>query len=105
MQRHPNRVAFVMPPPRGDTPQVTTRYGRPHRAIRRQLLPYAYGTDCHLCGETMRPDQHLDLDHLPGTNRYRGMTHASCNRADGGRRGAAATHNKRSNTVPRSRDW
>lgn len=61
-------------------------YRGSHQAIRRALLPSAYGQPCHFCGRPMLPGQALDLDHRPGGAGYRGMTHATCNRADGGRR-------------------
>jgi hypothetical protein len=58
-----------------------------HEATRKVLLADAYGCLCVLCGEPMLPGQALDLDHAPDGSGYRGMAHAKCNRADGGRRG------------------
>ena len=63
------------------------QYGRRHEATRRALLADSYGRPCCLCGEPMLLGQDLDLDHAPDGSGYRGMAHAGCNRADGGRRG------------------
>lgn len=70
-------------------------YRGPHRAIRRALLPYAYGQLCHLCGQPMLPGQALDLDHRPDGRGYRGLAHSRCNRADGGRRSQLGAKNRR----------
>jgi hypothetical protein len=60
-------------------------YDWAHEQRRAALLPYAYGTACPLCGETMNYGQALDLDHeVPlsvdalsvGTR----ITHSGCNR-------------------------
>jgi hypothetical protein len=61
-------------------------YQGAHRAVRRAVLPHAYGQLCHFCGRPMLPGQALDLDHRPDGRGYRGMSHSRCNRADGGRR-------------------
>jgi hypothetical protein len=66
---------------------VSTRYGRQHQRIRAALLPLAYGTPCHFCGELMQPGQELHLDHTADGTAYRGMVHAACNVKDGARRG------------------
>jgi hypothetical protein len=69
-------------------------YGREHEATRARLLPAAYGTPCPRCGEPMLPGQELDLGHStdravdPSAAGDR-IEHASCNRAAGGRAGAA----------------
>jgi hypothetical protein len=47
----------------------------------------AVGRICHFCGRPMLPGQPLDLDHAPDGRGYRGVSHASCNRSDGGRKG------------------
>jgi hypothetical protein len=47
----------------------------------------AVGRICHFCGRQMLPGQPLDLDHAPDGRGYRGVSHASCNRSDGGRKG------------------
>ena len=78
------------------------RLGWQHQKLRQQMLPYAYGIPCHFCGKPMLPGQALDLDHTDDRASYRGMTHASCNRADGARKTNAI---KRAKHDPRSRDW
>jgi hypothetical protein len=70
-------------------------YQGAHQAIRRALLPYAYGQPCHLCGQLMLPGQPLDLDHRPDGRGYRGMAHAVCNRRDGGKRAKLGRKNRR----------
>jgi hypothetical protein len=70
-------------------------YRGAHRAIRRAVLPYAYGQLCHFCGRPMLPGQALDLDHRPDGRGYRGMSHSRCNRADGGRRAKLGRKNRR----------
>lgn len=64
-------------------------YGPAHRRLRAALLPSAYGSDCHLCGEVMREGQPLHLDHAEDRESYRGMAHAHCNLRDGSVRGNA----------------
>lgn len=73
-------------------------YGWRHQQLRKQLLPSAYGKTCHFCGKPMLPGQPLDLDHTDDGSSYRGMAHASCNRADGARK-TNARHGRN------SRDW
>ena len=65
---------------------MTDKYGYEHQRIRKELLPHAYGKDCHLCGKVMKAGDELDLDHTPDGLAYRGMAHAECNRRDGSRR-------------------
>jgi hypothetical protein len=65
------------------------QYNWRHQKIRKAMLPAAYGEPCHFCGLPMFPGQLLDLDHLPGSDSYRGMAHRHCNRRDGARRGNA----------------
>jgi hypothetical protein len=72
-----------------------SNYDHHHRQLRRQLEPEAHGRPCHFCHQLMLPGQKLDLDHTVDRKSYRGIAHASCNRRDGGRRGAAATNRKR----------
>jgi hypothetical protein len=64
-------------------------YAGPHQAIRRALLPGAYGTPCPRCGLPMLPGQALDLDHRDDRAGYLGCSHAKCNRAAGARKGNA----------------
>lgn len=72
---------------------------------RKQLLPYAYGTACPLCGMTMYEDQPLDLDHSVPVALGGGATpgdriaHASCNRSAGATLGNQLRGNRA------SRDW
>jgi hypothetical protein len=76
------------------------RYGYLHRLIRAALLPQAFGRPCLHCGRPMLPGQRLDLDHTADRSGYRGMTHASCNRREGARRGAATPKRPRSVIFP-----
>jgi hypothetical protein len=62
-------------------------YSGPHQAIRRALLPYAYGRPCPRCGRPMLPGQKLDLGHTDDRAGYSGIEHARCNRAAGARLG------------------
>jgi len=67
----------------------TTRrgYGSKHQALRRALLPRAWGTPCSRCGEPMLQGQELDLDHDDeDRTQYRGFSHSECNRAAGARK-------------------
>lgn len=61
-------------------------YDAEYDRTRAALLPRAYGTRCHFCGEFMWPHQTLALDHTEDRAGYRGIVHLSCNAADGGRR-------------------
>jgi hypothetical protein len=79
----------------GDVGMTKPAYQGPHRAIRKALLPYAYGTACHLCGRPMLPGQALDLDHRPDGLGYRGLAHAACNRRDGGKRAQLGRRDRR----------
>ena len=70
----------------GDRRALTTRqrgYGAEDRRRRAQLLPLAIGQPCVLCGDLMRVDEPLDLDHtIPA--RFGGVgdriVHSRCNR-------------------------
>jgi len=64
-----------------------SRYGRKHREIRAARLAEAYGTPCVRCGQTMRPGQHLDLDHTDDGRSYLGFSHRGCNQRAGARKG------------------
>lgn len=70
-------------------------YGTEHQALRAQLLPLAYGQNCHLCGDAMEQGQDLHLDHNEDRTGYRGMVHAACNRRDGARRGCERQRQQR----------
>lgn len=77
-------------------------YGGTHQAIRTALLPTAYGRPCSRCGKPMYPHQPLDLDHDDNDrSRYRGFSHASCNRAAGARK--ANARRKQRNQIRRER--
>jgi hypothetical protein len=58
------------------------RYNWEHRRRRAAMLPAAYGTYCIYCRRVMLEWMPLDYDHT--TSR---ITHASCNRREGARRG------------------
>jgi hypothetical protein len=63
------------------------RYGRAHRAIRAQLMPWAVGSACVRCGRPIEAGQPVDLDHRDDGLGYRGLAHATCNRRAGQERG------------------
>lgn len=65
-----------------------------HKALRKALLPLAYGKVCEFCGELMLRGQNLDLDHvtprvLGGVDGPTRMAHSRCNRRAGARLGNA----------------
>lgn len=74
-----------------------------HREARAALIAaYQPGDPCCLCGHPMWPlpngkTSNLHADHIPGTDRYRGLAHGEpcdvcgvrCNQSDGARRGSA----------------
>lgn len=64
-----------------------TRYGPDHRALRRALLPTAWGTPCARCGRPMQYGEALDLDHRDDGPGYLGMSHRYCNSVAGARKG------------------
>lgn len=79
-----------MPKTRGTTTE--RGLGWAHQQERRRLLPLAYHRPCPLCGETMWPEDRLDLNHVTprcfgGSTSDGGgeIVHASCNRAEGPR--------------------
>lgn len=63
------------------------QYGAHHRALRRALLPRAWGTPCPRCGKPMLYGQALDLGHNDDGPGWNGMEHAACNRGAGARKG------------------
>lgn len=80
----------------GSRPSTAARgYGRKHQQLRAELLPLAYGTDCHLCGEIMNEGDRLHLDHTEDRSGYRGIVHDVCNVRDGARRGGQRTRQAR----------
>jgi hypothetical protein len=74
-------------------------YSGPHQAIRRALLPDAYGRPCPRCGLPMLPGQALDLDHTDDRAGYLGCSHAKCNRAAGARKGNALRRARREEMI------
>lgn len=54
-------------------------YGSKHAALRKALLPTAYGTPCARCGMLMLPGQALHLDHNDTRTGYLGFSHKACN--------------------------
>jgi hypothetical protein len=67
-------------------------YGTRHRLIRSTLADVvnAGRVRCARCGEPILVGQRWDLGHTDDRQGYTGPEHASCNRADGGRRSHAA---------------
>jgi len=64
------------------------QYGAAHqreRAKWKRIVDTGQATCC-LCGKWIPPGAAWDLDHLPGTDQYRGAACQRCNRADGGKR-------------------
>lgn len=70
-------------------PKDKSVYGPAHRRARdgMRIIVNAGRATCCLCGEPIAPGTPWDLDHEPGTDRYRGAAHASCNRSEGAVRG------------------
>jgi hypothetical protein len=59
-----------------------------HRKARAALLQaFRPGDPCCICQQPMYPPTSaLHADHVPGTDTYRGLAHADCNREDGAQR-------------------
>jgi hypothetical protein len=74
-------------------------YAGPHQAIRRALLPDAYGRPCPRCGFPMLPGQALDLGHTDDRATYSGIEHARCNRQAGARLGNARRRARREEMI------
>ncbi len=72
-------------------------YGPAHQAARRAALnAYRPSDPCHLCGRPLGTNTRaIHLDHTPDRSAYRGLTHARCNRLDGGAKGRASQKAKR----------
>jgi hypothetical protein len=86
-------------------------YGTKHQELREQWRPKVEAglVDCHadVCIEPVRaiaPHAEWDLGHTPDRTRWTGPEHMRCNRAEGGRRGAAVTNGQRS-ALRHSRTW
>jgi hypothetical protein len=100
----------------GDGTTSERGYGWDHQEDRaRQLaeLRANPGQPCPRCGQSMYPDQRLDLGHRDDLATYgtdhpspRRLEHARCNRRAGQALGAARRSLRKSKTSqPRSRNW
>ena len=90
-----NRARYRRGSGPGRSPGTTTRgYGSEHQRLRKKLLPFAYGTACHLCGHVMSLGQVLHLDHTEDRTGYRGFAHARCNVREGSLRGGQSTRQR-----------
>ena len=65
------------------------QYGRAHQLEREKWkrVVQAGLAYCCLCGKWLHPDAPFDLDHMPGTDLYRGVACRRCNRSEGAARG------------------
>jgi hypothetical protein len=74
-------------------PESSARYGRRHRDLRaRALASFRDGQACVRCYKPMHSSEDIDLDHDDDDpTKYRGLAHATCNRAAGGAIGGATT--------------
>ncbi|BEL07841.1 hypothetical protein Q0Z83_060320 [Actinoplanes sichuanensis] len=86
-------------------------YGARHQQLREQWEPKVRAglVDCHAAqcvepGRRIEPGSDWDLGHTPDRTRWTGPEHARCNRAEGGRRGAAVTNGQRA-ALRHSRTW
>ncbi|GAA2516751.1 hypothetical protein [Winogradskya humida] len=86
-------------------------YGADHQAERERWVPKVKAgfVDCHAvdCVEDSRwiaPGGDWDLGHTPDRTAWTGPEHPRCNRAEGGRRGAAVTNAQRG-AIRHSRAW
>jgi hypothetical protein len=79
-------------------------YQGPHRAIRRALLPGAYGRPCPRCGLPILPGQPVDLGHTDDRAGYQGIEHARCNRSAGARLGNRRRRERRERMVSMAGD-
>ncbi len=79
-------------------------YDTRHQAERERWRPTveAGHASCARCNEPIAPDQPWDLGHTDDRTGWTGPECVPCNRAAGGRNGAAATNAKRSMTI---REW
>lgn len=78
-------------------------YGYSHQALRRALLPQAYGQPCPKCGQPMLEGEDLDLGHTEDRTAYTGIEHASCNRRAGARKANRRRRGRRRITPFKSR--
>lgn len=79
-------------------------YGASHQRMRERYRPLVESgrAVCARCQEPIAPGALWELDHSDDRSEYIGPSHRTCNRAAGGRNGAATTNAKRATTV---RDW
>lgn len=66
---------------------VNPKYAWRHQKLRAELLPYAPGSLCARCGQTIKAGQPVDLDHAEDGG-YLGWSHSTCNRRAGAQKGA-----------------
>lgn len=81
-------------------------YGADHRRERERWTPIvASGTAqctnpiCSQPTRRIRPDEPWDLGHDDDRSKYRGPEHRACNRAEGGRNGAAVVNTNSRTTI------
>jgi hypothetical protein len=86
-------------------------YGGKHQQLREHWAPKVKAglVDCHavVCIEQSRriaPGSEWDLGHTPDRTRWTGPEHSTCNRSEGGKRGAAVTNGQRVQ-LRHSRTW
>ena len=77
---------------------VQRGYGEKHRRLRAYWDTFIQARGmppCARCREPIRPGQAFDLDHDDADRtRWLGPAHSTCNRAAGGRNGAATRNNR-----------
>lgn len=87
--KQPATVCPVCGPTRRQMTTTQRGYDGAHRKNRASLIKAAIGMPCPLCGETMRDDQDLHLDHtVPASLGGRvgdRVVHAWCNESSGNR--------------------
>ena len=79
-------------------------YGTEHQAERERWRPIVEAGDaeCARCHEPINPTDPWDLGHNDDRTAWTGPEHTKCNRAAGGRNGAAVTNENKRMTVL---DW
>jgi hypothetical protein len=79
-------------------------YGAQHQHERAKWVAVVEAGDamCARCHQPIKADQPFDLDHTDDRTGYIGPSHVACNRAAGGRSGAAVTNSRWTMTV---REW
>jgi hypothetical protein len=71
-------------------------YGWQHQQLRKKLLPFAVGTNCHRCKEPMLDPKNMHLDHDDkDRTRYLGFSHGTCNVKAGAAKAGRNSHNKK----------